>query len=150
MGSYVEFDGVKKTYRMGDYDIEALAGVSFGIEEGQFVIIAGASGAGKSTILNILGGMDLPTSGKTYLDGPEVSAYAQKPKGEYRRSAVGFGLQIHLFISTKMVRCLMGNGQNKVGVQLQGFFEIRQHLFFLIGPGVAKGAEGVVFRAGAI
>ncbi len=104
MGNYVEFDGVKKTYRMGDYDIEALAGVSFGIEQGQFVIIAGASGAGKSTILNILGGMDMPTSGKTFFAGAEVSSFSQKQMVEYRRHDVGFVFQFYNLIPNLTAR----------------------------------------------
>ena len=58
MSSFIEFKDVKKTYKMGEVNIDALSGVSFNIEKGEFVIVAGASGAGKSTILNILGGMD--------------------------------------------------------------------------------------------
>jgi len=92
---YVEFENVKKTYRMGEYDIDALAGVDFAIDEGQFVIIAGASGAGKSTILNILGGMDAPTSGTIRFDGTEVSRYSQKQLVDYRRYDVGFVFQFY-------------------------------------------------------
>ena len=61
--SFIEFKDVKKIYQMGEVEISALGGVNFEIEKGEFVIIAGASGAGKSTILNILGGMDFHTSG---------------------------------------------------------------------------------------
>ncbi|HQY99288.1 MAG TPA: ABC transporter ATP-binding protein [Propionicimonas sp.] len=104
MTHYVEFDEVRKTYRMGDYDIEALAGVSFGIEEGEFVIIAGASGAGKSTILNILGGMDTPTSGKTYFGGAELSAFSPKQMTEYRRYDVGFVFQFYNLIPNLTAR----------------------------------------------
>mgnify|MGYP000992201784 FL=1 len=104
MADYVAFDEVRKTYRMGDYDIEALAGVSFGIEEGQFVIIAGASGAGKSTILNILGGMDVPTSGKTFFNGAEVSSYSDKQMVEYRRYDVGFVFQFYNLIPNLTAR----------------------------------------------
>jgi len=104
VADYVAFDEVRKTYRMGDYDIEALAGVSFGIEEGQFVIIAGASGAGKSTILNILGGMDVPTSGKTFFNGAEVSSYSHKQMVEYRRYDVGFVFQFYNLIPNLTAR----------------------------------------------
>ena len=104
MADYVAFDEVRKTYRMGDYDTEALAGVSFGIEEGQFVIIAGASGAGKSTILNILGGMDVPTSGKTFFNGAEVSSYSDKQMVEYRRYDVGFVFQFYNLIPNLTAR----------------------------------------------
>ncbi len=58
MSAYIEFQNVKKIYKMGEVEIQALAGVDFTIDKGEFVVIAGASGAGKSTILNILGGMD--------------------------------------------------------------------------------------------
>lgn len=62
MSAYIEFQNVKKIYKMGEVEIQALAGVDFTIDKGEFVVIAGASGAGKSTILNILGGMDSSTS----------------------------------------------------------------------------------------
>lgn len=103
-GPYIEFQNVKKIYRMGDYDIEALAGVSFSIEEGRFIIIAGASGAGKSTILNILGGMDTPTSGRIWFDGAELSAFSRKKMVEYRRYDVGFVFQFYNLVPNLTAR----------------------------------------------
>ena len=67
--SFVEFTDVKKIYHMGEVDIEALRGVSFTIEKGEFCVVVGASGAGKTTILNILGGMDTLSEGRVMLDG---------------------------------------------------------------------------------
>ncbi|MGN1030823.1 MAG: ATP-binding cassette domain-containing protein, partial [Butyricicoccaceae bacterium] len=66
--AYIEFRDVKKIYHMGETDIHALSGVNFSIDQGEFVILVGASGAGKSTILNILGGMDTLTSGTVLVD----------------------------------------------------------------------------------
>ena len=73
MGSYVEFKNVKKVYKSGELRVEALRDVNFTIEKGEFAVIVGASGAGKTTILNILGGMDTLTSGHVYLDGQDIS-----------------------------------------------------------------------------
>ena len=95
MGGYIEFKNVKKVYKMGEVEIEALAGVDFTINKGEFVIIAGASGAGKSTILNILGGMDNLTSGKVIVDGAVVSKYSEKEMIGYRRNDVGFVFQFY-------------------------------------------------------
>lgn len=95
MEDYIRFDHVKKIYKMGEYDIEALAGVSFSIKKGEFVIIAGASGAGKSTVLNILGGMDSLTSGKIFVDDREISKFKSKELIEYRRHDVGFVFQFY-------------------------------------------------------
>jgi len=95
MEDYIRFDHVKKIYKMGEYDIEALAGVSFSIKKGEFVIIAGASGAGKSTVLNILGGMDSLTSGKIFVDNREISKFKSKELIEYRRHDVGFVFQFY-------------------------------------------------------
>ena len=85
MASFIEFKDVKKIYRMGEVDIKALDGVNFTIEKGEFVVIAGASGAGKSTILNILGGMDSATSGDVIVDGDYVSKYNSRQLTTYRR-----------------------------------------------------------------
>ena len=93
--SYIEFKDVRKIYKMGEVSIAALDGVDFTIEKGEFVIVAGASGAGKSTILNILGGMDNCTSGTILVDGKEVSSFDEKEMTNYRRYAIGFVFQFY-------------------------------------------------------
>lgn len=95
MDNYIEFKEVKKVYEMGEVEIEALSGTSFTINKGEFVIIAGASGAGKSTILNILGGMDRVTSGSVFVDGKDVSTYTDKDLIKYRRYDIGFVFQFY-------------------------------------------------------
>ena len=93
--SFVEFEHVKKTYHMGEVDIEALRDVNFTIEKGEFAVIVGASGAGKTTILNILGGMDTATSGRVILDGEDVSGFSSKKLTTFRRHDIGFVFQFH-------------------------------------------------------
>ncbi len=93
--SYVEFKDVRKVYKSGEVEIPALAGVNFGIEEGEFCVIAGPSGAGKTTILNILGGMDTLTDGQVFLDGEEISSYSSRQLTQYRRFDVGFVFQFY-------------------------------------------------------
>ena len=93
--SFVEFHDVKKIYRSGEVEVPALSGASFSIEEGEFCVVVGSSGAGKTTILNILGGMDTLTSGSVILNGEEISAYDAKALTEYRRSRVGFVFQFY-------------------------------------------------------
>ena len=95
MSAYIEFKNVKKVYQMGEVEIEALRGVDFTIDKGEFVIIAGASGAGKSTILNILGGMDSCTSGDIFVDGREISKFSNKELTTYRRYDIGFEIQFY-------------------------------------------------------
>ena len=98
MNSFITFENVKKTYTMGEIKIHALDGVSFTINEGEFVIIAGASGAGKSTILNLLGGMDTVSEGTIVVDGKEISSYSDKEITFYRRYDVGFVFQFYNLI----------------------------------------------------
>ncbi|MBO7650112.1 MAG: ABC transporter ATP-binding protein [Lachnospiraceae bacterium] len=93
--SYVEFSHVGKNYKMGELSIRALSDVSFSVEKGEVCVIVGASGAGKTTILNILGGMDTLTEGKVFLDGSEISAYNKKQLTTYRRYEIGFVFQFY-------------------------------------------------------
>ncbi|MFV0380199.1 MAG: ABC transporter ATP-binding protein [Anaerorhabdus sp.] len=92
---YIEFIDVKKKYTVGEVDINALDGVDFEIDKGEFVVIAGASGAGKSTILNILGGMDSCTSGKLIVDERRVDEFNEESLTTYRRYDVGFVFQFY-------------------------------------------------------
>ena len=95
MSSFVHFENVKKVYKSGEVEITALRDVNFGIEKGEFCVVVGASGAGKTTILNILGGMDTLTEGRVLLDGREVSAFNKRQLTEYRRYDVGFVFQFY-------------------------------------------------------
>ena len=96
--AYIEFKDVKKTYHVGEVDIHALDGVDFAINKGEFVVIAGASGAGKSTILNILGGMDTATEGRVLVDGKDIAKYSGKQLTAYRRDDIGFVFQFYNLI----------------------------------------------------
>jgi putative ABC transport system ATP-binding protein len=95
MGAFVDFQNVSKIYRMGELEIPALHDASFQIEEGEFCVIVGASGAGKTTILNILGGMDTLTKGHVMIDGKDIAAYNTKQLTTYRRYDVGFVFQFY-------------------------------------------------------
>lgn len=95
MGSFVEFQKVKKVYQTGEVVIEALHEVSFEVEKGEFCVIVGASGAGKTTILNILGGMDTLTEGKVLLDGKDIGSMNKKQLTIYRRYDIGFVFQFY-------------------------------------------------------
>ncbi|SEF39965.1 MULTISPECIES: ABC transporter ATP-binding protein [Lachnospira] len=102
--SFIEFRNVWKIYRMGNVKIKALTGTNFTIDEGEFVVIAGASGAGKSTILNLLGGMDSQTTGKIIVDGKEISEYNNKKLTTYRRNDIGFVFQFYNLVQNLTVR----------------------------------------------
>ena len=98
LSSYIEFKDVKKVYTMGEVEINALDGTDFTIEEGEFVIIAGESGAGKTTILNMLGGMDKVTSGEIRVDEKRIDKLTDKELITYRRHDIGFVFQFYNLI----------------------------------------------------
>ena len=91
----VEFKDVVKIYGKGDGQQIAVDHVSFTIKKGEFVVILGQSGAGKSTVLNMLGGMDVPTEGKVIVDGKEISGYHDRQLSEYRADTIGFIFQFY-------------------------------------------------------
>ena len=102
--SYIEFDKVSKIYQMGEVQIKALDEISFSIEKGEFVVILGASGAGKTTILNILGGMDTATSGRIVVDDNNISLADEKQLTEYRRYDIGFVFQFYNLVQNLTAR----------------------------------------------
>ncbi len=93
--SYISFKQVRKEYVMGEVTIKAVDGVDFHIEKGEFAIIVGPSGAGKTTVLNMLGGMDACTSGELLVDGPQVSSFNASQFPQYRRNDIGFVFQFY-------------------------------------------------------
>ena len=95
MAGYVELKDVYKRYKMGEVTITASNGVSFEIEKGEFAVIVGSNGAGKTTILNILGGMDSCDQGQVIVDGQDIGGYSPKQLTEYRRHDIGFVFQFY-------------------------------------------------------
>ena len=93
--SYIEFKNVVKEYKMGEVSIKALDNTNFQIEKGELVVIVGPSGAGKTTALNILGGMDTVTSGEVIIDGKNISKFKNKQLTKYRREDIGFVFQFY-------------------------------------------------------
>ncbi len=96
--SYIEFKNVDKIYNMGEVEIKALNKASFSIEQGELVVILGPSGAGKTTCLNILGGMDNATNGKVIVGGKDITKYSKKELITYRRNDIGFVFQFYNLI----------------------------------------------------
>ena len=101
---YIEFKNVNKIYEMGEIKINALNDTNFQIEEGELVVIVGPSGAGKTTALNILGGMDTATSGKVIVDGKEVTKLKNRELIGYRRNDIGFVFQFYNLVQNLTAR----------------------------------------------
>ena len=93
--SYVKLDKVSKIYKMGEVEIRAVDNISFEISKGEFVVVVGPSGAGKTTVLNILGGMDTATEGDVYVDGSNIAEYNNRQLTAYRRDDIGFVFQFY-------------------------------------------------------
>ncbi|WP_270395428.1 ABC transporter ATP-binding protein [Blautia obeum] len=93
--SYVKLDKVSKIYKMGEVEIRAVDNISFEISKGEFVVVVGPSGAGKTTVLNILGGMDTATEGDVYVDGSNIAEYNSHHLTAYRRDDIGFVFQFY-------------------------------------------------------
>ena len=95
MEEFVKLQDITKIYKMGEVEIRAADRINFSIQKGEFVVIVGPSGAGKTTVLNILGGMDTATSGTLLVDGEEITAYNSRRLTEYRREDIGFVFQFY-------------------------------------------------------
>ena len=92
---FVRLKNVSKIYRMGEVEIRAVDNIEFAIDKGEFVVVVGPSGAGKTTVLNILGGMDTVTSGDVLVDGENIAKYSQRKLTGYRRDDIGFVFQFY-------------------------------------------------------
>ena len=95
MDDFIRLEEVRKIYQTGQVVTKAVDGINFTISEGEFVVIIGASGAGKTTILNILGGMDTVTSGSVFVDGNDIAKYSRRQLTQYRRNDIGFVFQFY-------------------------------------------------------
>lgn len=95
MSNFIELKNVVKEYKMGEVTIKAIDNVEFSINEGEFVVVVGPSGAGKTTVLNILGGMDTATSGNVFINGVDIAKYNEKELTKYRRDEIGFVFQFY-------------------------------------------------------
>ena len=92
---FVKLKNVTKIYQMGEVQIRAVDGIDFSIDKGEFVVVVGPSGAGKTTVLNILGGMDKASGGEVLVDGKDIAGYSQKQLTGYRRNDIGFVFQLY-------------------------------------------------------
>ena len=101
--SFITFEDVEREYHVGSNTIKAVDGVSFSIEKGTVNVILGQSGAGKTTVLNLLGGMDSPTKGRIVVDGHEISKMSERELTTYRRNQIGFVFQFYNLVANLTV-----------------------------------------------
>ena len=95
MAEFVQLENITKVYKVGEVEIRAVDGIDFAIKKGEFVVIVGPSGAGKTTVLNILGGMDTATTGRITVDGEDITGYNERQLTGYRRNDIGFVFQFY-------------------------------------------------------
>ena len=95
MAEFVQLENITKVYKMGEVEIRAVDEIDFAIKKGEFVVIVGPSGAGKTTVLNILGGMDTATTGRITVDGEDITGYNERQLTGYRRNDIGFVFQFY-------------------------------------------------------
>ena len=98
MDTFVKLENITKIYHMGEVEIRAVDGIDFSIKKGEFVVIVGPSGAGKTTVLNILGGMDTASGGRITVDGQDITKYSERQLTGYRRDDIGFVFQFYNLI----------------------------------------------------
>lgn len=98
MEEFVKLKDITKVYHMGEVEIRAVDGIDFSIQKGEFVVIVGPSGAGKTTVLNILGGMDTASGGRITVDGQDITKYSERQLTGYRRDDIGFVFQFYNLI----------------------------------------------------
>ena len=98
MDTFVKLENITKIYHMGEVEIRAVDGIDFSIQKGEFVVIVGPSGAGKTTVLNILGGMDQASGGSVWVDGEDIAKYNSRQLTQYRREDIGFVFQFYNLI----------------------------------------------------
>ena len=102
--SYITLENVHKRYKMGEVIIPAVKGISFEVEKGEFAVVVGQSGAGKTTVLNLIGGMDTLDEGRIIVDGKDISNYSEKMLTEYRRYDIGFVFQFYNLVPNLTAR----------------------------------------------
>ncbi len=141
---YIEFKNVYKKYKMGEVEIDALNNTNFQVNKGELVVIVGPSGAGKTTALNILGGMDTVTSGNVYVDGKDITELKDKQLIKYRRGDIGFVFQFYNLVqnltareNVELATQLCNNALNTEEILEKVGLEDRKHNF----PAQLSGGE---------
>ncbi|QIK56399.1 ABC transporter ATP-binding protein [Erysipelothrix sp. HDW6A] len=126
--TYIEFKNVKKDYHVGDIVINAVNNCDFTIDEGEFVVVLGPSGAGKTTILNLLGGMDSATSGSIFVAGEDITRLSKKELVKYRRESIGFVFQFY-----NLIENLSAKENVEIAVQLSKSALDANHILEQVG-----------------
>ena len=127
MDTFVKLENITKIYHMGEVEIRAVDGIDFSIQKGEFVVIVGPSGAGKTTVLNILGGMDTASGGRITVDGQDITKYSERQLTGYRRDDIGFVFQFYNLIPNLFRHSFQGVSSREflsqeLWLKIQSFF----------------------------